>query len=259
MKYILDFNKFDLKADFHKEMKETFDFPEYYGNNLDALWDLLIENRELEIDVLNRNSIITNLGDYGRSIVRLFEDLNDREGYKINFFNSSEQYIIKSLEDISPKIDSTAYIAQGAVIVGDVELKENSSVWYNAVIRADYNSIIIGKNSNVQDNAVIHLSHDSKVVIGDNVTIGHTAIVHGATIKDNVIIGMGATILDDVVIGKNTIVGANSLVTKGKVIPENSLVMGSPAKVVRELSEEEIKSITQNAISYVENSKRHRG
>lgn len=259
MKYILDFKKFESREDFHREMKDTFEFPEYYGKNLDALWDLLTENRELEIDVLNKEYIITNLGDYGRSIFKLFEDLNEIDGYDINFFNSSEQYVAKSLGDISPKIDKSAYIAQGAVIVGDVELKENSSVWYNAVIRADYNSIVVGKNSNVQDNAVIHLSHDSKVVVGENVTIGHTAIVHGATIKDNVIIGMGATILDDVVIGENTIVGANSLVTKGKIIPPNSLVMGSPAKVVRELSEEEIKSITENAISYVENSKKHRG
>ena len=148
------------------------------------------------------------------------------------------------------KIAEWVYMADGVRIVGDVEIGEGSSVWYNAVIRGDSDSIIIGENTNVQDNAVLHTSHDHGIKIGDNVTIGHGAIVHGCTVGNNVLIGMGAIILDGVVIEDNCIIGAGALVTQNKVIPEGVLVLGNPGKVVREISEEEKDGIVKNADSY---------
>lgn len=155
-------------------------------------------------------------------------------------------------------IDKTVFIADGARVLGDVEIGKNSSVWFNAVIRADSNSIKIGERSNVQDNAVIHTSRDFGVRIGDNVTIGHGAIVHGCTVKNNVMIGMGAIVLNGAVIEENCIIGAGALVTQGKVIPAGSLVLGNPAKVVRSLTDSEISSITDNAASYVKEAEQYK-
>lgn len=149
------------------------------------------------------------------------------------------------------KIAEWVYIAEGARIVGDVEIGENSSVWYNAVIRGDSNPIVIGENTNVQDNAVLHVSHSHALSIGDNVTIGHGAIVHGCTIGNNVLIGMGAIILDGAVVEDNCMIGAGALVTQNKVIPSGSLCFGNPAKVVRQITEEEKDSILENANEYV--------
>lgn len=156
-------------------------------------------------------------------------------------------------------IDKSVFIADGAKVIGDVEISKNGSVWFNAVIRADSASVKIGECSNVQDNAVIHTSKDFGVQIGDNVTVGHGAIVHGCTVGNNVMIGMGAIVLDGAVIGENTIIGAGALVTQGKVIPSGSLAFGNPAKVVRNLSDEEIRSITNNAIAYVNKANNYKG
>ena len=155
-------------------------------------------------------------------------------------------------------IDKSVFIADGAKVIGDVEICKNGSVWFNAVIRADLGSVQIGENSNVQDNAVVHTSKDFGVQIGDNVTIGHSAIVHGCTVGNNVLIGMGAIVLDGAVIEDNCIIGAGTLVTHGKVIPTGSLAFGNPAKVVRQLTDDEIRSITDNAISYAENAKNYK-
>ena len=148
-------------------------------------------------------------------------------------------------------INKTVFIADGAKVIGNVEIGANSSVWFNAVIRADSDNVKIGENSNVQDNSVIHTSEGFGVQIGDNVTIGHGAIVHGCTVENNVMIGMGAIVLNGAVIGENSIIGAGTLVTQGKIIPARSLAFGNPVKVVRELTDDEIKSITDNANSYV--------
>lgn len=149
------------------------------------------------------------------------------------------------------------YIAEGAKIIGDVTIGEDSSVWYNAVIRGDSNSIVIGENTNVQDNAVLHTSHSHALTIGDNVTIGHGAIVHGCTIGNNVLVGMGAIVLDGAVIEDNCIIGAGALVTQNKVMSEGSLVLGNPAKVVREITEEEKKAILENADEYSSEAQRY--
>lgn len=154
------------------------------------------------------------------------------------------------------KIADSVFVAQGAIVVGDVTIEENSSVWFNAVIRADNGPIRIGKNTNIQDNCVLHISEGGSMDIGDNVTVGHSAIVHGATVKSNTLIGMGSIILDDAVIGENCIVGANALVTSRTIIPDNSLVLGSPAKVVKQLTQEQIDSIAYSAQEYIETAKR---
>ena len=156
------------------------------------------------------------------------------------------------------KIDKSVFIAEGAKVIGNVTIKEESSVWFNAVIRGDSSTIEIGKRSNVQDNAVIHTSRNSKVVVGDNVTIGHGAIVHGCSIGNNVLIGMGAIVLDNAVIGDNCIIGAGALITQNKVIPEGSLVYGNPMKIVRTITQEEIEHIIWNANDYVSEANKYK-
>ena len=130
-------------------------------------------------------------------------------------------------------IGQNVYIARGAVVVGDVTIGDHSSVWYNAVLRGDINRIVVGHHTNIQDNAVLHLADDYPCVVGDYVTVGHSAIVHACTVGDEVLIGMGATILDGAVIGEQSLIGANALVTQSSQIPSGSLVLGSPARVVR--------------------------
>ena len=152
-------------------------------------------------------------------------------------------------------IKESVFLAAGAQIVGDVQIGENSSIWYNAVLRGDTNPIVIGENTNVQDNAVLHVNRRRGLFVGDNVTIGHGAIVHGCTVGDNVLIGMGSIILDDVEIGNHCIIGAGALVTANKVIPEGSLVYGNPARIIRGLTEEEKESISVSARNYYDMSK----
>jgi carbonic anhydrase/acetyltransferase-like protein (isoleucine patch superfamily) len=129
-----------------------------------------------------------------------------------------------------PRLGAGTYIATGAVVIGDVTLGDFSSVWYNAVVRGDINRIVVGKYTNIQDNAVLHLADEFPCVVGDHVTIGHTAIVHACTVGDETLIGMGAVVLDGAVIGRQCLVGAKALVTQNTRIPDGSLVMGAPAK-----------------------------
>ena len=143
------------------------------------------------------------------------------------------------------------FIAQGAVLCGDVTLGNNVSIWYNAVIRGDMAPITIGDNSNVQECSVLHVSENIPLTIGQGVTVGHGAILHSCEIGDNSLIGMGAIILDNAKIGKNCIIAAGALVTGGTEIPDGSLVMGSPGKVRREMAEEEIEGNRKNALEYV--------
>ncbi len=157
--------------------------------------------------------------------------------------------------DYSPSIDSSAFIAASADVIGRVSVGKESSIWYGAVARGDINEITIGDYSNIQDNAVLHLADNYGCHIGNWVTVGHSAIVHAATIKDEVLIGMGAIILDGSVIGERSIIGAGALVTGGTVIPPGSLVLGSPAKVVKQLSEEEQNGIKPWAEKYVKQSR----
>ena len=157
-----------------------------------------------------------------------------------------------------PTIHSSAWVVPGATVLGDVVLEEESSVWYGAVLRGDINRIIIGPRSNVQDNAVIHVDTGFPTILGELVTVGHTAVVHACKIDNEVLVGMGSIILDDVEVGARSIIGANALVTMGMKIPPGSLVLGSPAKIRRELTLDEQKDIARWACSYVETSKQYR-
>jgi len=159
--------------------------------------------------------------------------------------------------DANPSIHETAFIAPGAVLVGDVTLEEEASVWFNAVLRADINRIRIGPRSNVQDGAVIHLADEFPTLIGEYVTCGHRAILHACTVDNEVLVGMGATLLDGVEVGARSIIGAHALVTMHTIIPPGSLVLGAPAKVVRRLDEEEQLSIKSWAARYVELSREY--
>ena len=150
------------------------------------------------------------------------------------------------------------WVAPNAVVIGDVSLKKNASVWFGSVLRGDNDPIILGENSNIQDNSVCHTDDGMPLIIGDNVTVGHKVILHSCTVGDNSLIGMGSTVLNKAKIGNNCLVGANSLVTEGKEFPDNSLIVGSPAKVKRELTDMEKKIIELSALHYVENMKRYR-
>lgn len=166
--------------------------------------------------------------------------------------------MIVKLNDIKPKVSENAFVAENAVIIGDVELSENVSIWFGAVLRGDIEKITIGKNSNVQDNSTIHTDYGIPCVVGENVTVGHNVILHSCSIGDNVIVGMGSTILNGAKIAKNCLIGANSLVTHKIQFEEGSLILGNPAKVVRKLTDKEIEHIQENANHYVENSKRYK-
>ena len=166
--------------------------------------------------------------------------------------------MIIEYEGIKPEVHETCFVADSAEVIGRVTLGENTSIWYGCVLRGDENVIKIGKNTNIQDGTVIHISKDYSTEIGDYVTVGHKAIVHACKIGDNVLVGMGAIILDGVEIEDNVLIGAGSIVTPGKIIPAGSLVLGSPAKVVRKLSEEEIEQLKQSALDYCTYAEKHK-
>lgn len=156
-----------------------------------------------------------------------------------------------------PNIHPTAFIAPTAVIIGEVEVHEEASVWYGCVLRGDLEPIVVGKRSNVQDNSVLHTGYQEPTVIGEGVTIGHTAIVHGCTIEDGCLVGMGAKILNRAIVRRDAIIGAGALVAEGKEIPARSLAVGVPAKVVRELTDKDVEGSHWNTEKYVKNGKRH--
>ena len=170
--------------------------------------------------------------------------------------NLSEQ--LQRHLDAPSRIHPTAFIAPGADVIGDVTLEEESSVWFQSVLRGDINRIVIGPRSNVQDGSVVHLADDYGAYVGELVTVGHKAILHACTIADEVLVGMGAIVLDGAEIGARSIIGAGALVTGGKKIPPGSLVLGSPAKVVRTLTLEEQADIKVWAEKYVALSKQYR-
>ncbi|MCF7933880.1 MAG: gamma carbonic anhydrase family protein [Spirochaetia bacterium] len=149
-----------------------------------------------------------------------------------------------------PLIAESALIFESADIVADVTIGEDCSVWSNATVRGDMAPVMIGNGSNIQDNAVVHVNTDMPTHIGRNVTIAHSAIIHGCTVNDNCLIGMGAILLNEAVIQEDSIVGAGSLVTARKSFPPRSLIMGSPAKAVRQLTDEEVEGIRENALHY---------
>lgn len=166
--------------------------------------------------------------------------------------------MIRRFKEKSPRVHETAFVADTAMVIGDVVIEEGVSIWYGTVVRGDTDLISIGKGTNIQDNSVLHSDKDLPTIIGEGVTVGHKAIVHACTIGDNTLIGMGSTILDGAVIGSNVLVGAGSLVTPGKKIPDGTLVKGAPAQVVRALTELEIEGLKRSAAHYTELGKEHK-
>ncbi len=165
---------------------------------------------------------------------------------------------VYQLDGVVPQIAPSAWIADSAQVIGNVQLGENASVWFGVVVRGDTETISIGANTNVQDGSVLHADIGQPLLIAANVTVGHKVVLHGCSIGEGTLIGMGAIVLNGARIGKNCLIGAGALVTEGKVIPDGSLVVGSPARVVRELSGPQIAAMGMNAAHYVENASRFR-
>ena len=164
---------------------------------------------------------------------------------------------VYQLDDDVPDLHASAWVADSAQVMGKVSLAENASVWYGVVIRADNDRISIGRNSNVQDNSVLHTDHGMPLSVGDNVTIGHQVMLHGCTIGDGSLVGIQSIILNGARIGRNSIVGAGAVVTEGKEFPDGVLIIGAPAKVVRALTPGQIERLQHSARHYVAQQQRH--
>ncbi len=164
---------------------------------------------------------------------------------------------IYQLDDVTPDVHPSAWVADSAQVMGRVSLAENASVWYGAVLRGDNDSISVGRNSNVQDGSVLHTDHGSPLVIGEDVTIGHQVMLHGCTVGDCTLVGIGSVVMNGARIGRHCIVGAGALITEGKQFPDGVLIVGSPAKVVRELTVEQIARLQASATHYVAQQQRH--
>lgn len=166
--------------------------------------------------------------------------------------------MILPYKDVVPTIGEGVFIEDSAKVIGDVHLGDLSSIWFNAVVRGDVHYIRIGSKTNVQDNSVLHVTHDTHpLIIGSNVTIGHNVTLHGCTVEDNCLIGMGSIVLDGAVIGEGSLIGAGALVSQGMIIPPRSLVVGLPAKVKRQLSDEECSGLKESADNYVAYAKNY--
>lgn len=162
------------------------------------------------------------------------------------------------LEGNQVRTEGEVFIASTAIVIGKVLMKHQSSVWWGAVLRGDYELITLGERSNIQDNCIVHMDEDYPVTIGDRVTVGHKVVLHGCTVGNNSLIGINSVVMNGVQIGNNCLIGSNTLITEDKVIPDGSLVLGSPGKIVRELTPEEIEANTDFSDRYVRNSARYR-
>ncbi|AWT11872.1 gamma carbonic anhydrase family protein [Stutzerimonas frequens] len=165
---------------------------------------------------------------------------------------------IYQLEQHAPEIHPSAFIFEEATVIGQVTLREEASVWAHAVLRGDNEQIRVGAGSNIQENAVLHTDHGYPLVVGDHVTVGHQAMLHGCKIGDGSLIGIQAVVLNGAVIGRNCVVGAGAIVTEGKVFPDNSLILGAPAKLVRELGEEDLQRFGGHAEGYARLAERYK-
>ncbi|QDF97493.1 gamma carbonic anhydrase family protein [Azoarcus sp. DD4] len=164
---------------------------------------------------------------------------------------------IYALRERRPRFGEGCWVAHNATVIGLVEAGRNVNIWYNAVIRGDNDPIVIGDNTNIQDGSILHNDEGIPLTIGSDVTIGHMVMLHGCTVGDGTLIGINAVVLNNAVIGKHCIIGANALIPEGKVIPDRSLVVGSPGRVIRELTDAEIADIKRNAQHYVDNARQY--
>ncbi len=165
---------------------------------------------------------------------------------------------IYQLDELTPNIHPSAYVADSAQVMGNVVLAEDASVWFGAVIRGDTETITVGAGSNIQDQSVLHADVGFPLVIGERVTVGHQVMLHGCTIGDESLIGIGAVVLNGAKIGRHCLVGAGALVTEGKEFPDGSMILGSPAKAVRQLTPEQIEGLRHSAQHYIDNARRYR-
>jgi len=165
---------------------------------------------------------------------------------------------IYELDGVAPRVAASAWVADNAQVMGDVEIGENASVWFGTTVRGDTDTITIGAGSNIQDGSVLHADDGVPLVVGANVTVGHQVMLHGCTIGDGSLIGIGAIVLNGAKIGKHCLVGAGALVTEGKEFPDGSMILGSPARVVKTLSPEQIEGLRQSALHYQQNAERFR-
>ncbi|MGN1412873.1 MAG: gamma carbonic anhydrase family protein [Anaerovoracaceae bacterium] len=165
--------------------------------------------------------------------------------------------MIKPYKNNLPQVAEQVYIAENASVIGNVTLERRASVWFGTVIRGDNAAITIGEDTNIQDNSTLHCAPGMPLRVGDRVTVGHNVVLHSCTVEDDCLIGMGAVIMNHAVIGKNSIVGAGALVTEGKEFPENSLIVGSPAKVKRQLTEADLAAIRESAEEYLQLAKEY--
>ena len=163
---------------------------------------------------------------------------------------------VYALDDVAPQIAETAWVAGSAQVMGDVTVGADASIWFGTVVRGDTSSITIGDGTNVQDASVLHADHGMPLVIGRHVTVGHQVMLHGCTIGDESLIGIGAIVLNGAKIGKNCLVGAGALVTEGKEFPDGSMILGSPARVVKQLTPEQMQGLRQSAQHYMDNARR---
>ncbi|NIC40598.1 gamma carbonic anhydrase family protein [Aquabacterium sp. A08] len=161
------------------------------------------------------------------------------------------------LDDLTPEVHASAFVADSAQVMGRVTLAEDSSVWFGAVLRGDTETIAVGRRTNIQDASVLHADVGFPLTLGDDVTVGHQVMLHGCTVGDGSLIGIGAVVLNGAKIGKHCLVGARALVTEGKEFPDGSMILGSPAKVVRQLTPEQIEGLRRSAQHYVDNARRY--
>lgn len=165
---------------------------------------------------------------------------------------------IYELDGVAPQLAASAWVADSAQVIGQVTLAAEASIWFGSVVRGDTDSITIGAGSNIQDTCVLHADAGQPLVVGERVTVGHQVTLHGCTIGDESLIGIGAVVLNGARIGKNCLVGAGSLVTEGKEFPDGSMIMGSPAKLVRPLTPEQVEGLRRSAAHYIDNARRFR-
>ena len=171
---------------------------------------------------------------------------------------SQQTMAIYQLDDLTPNVHPSAWVADSAQVMGSVTLAQDTSVWFGVLIRGDTSTISVGKGSNIQDNSVLHADIGMPLVIGEGVTVGHQVMLHGCTVGNNSLIGIGAIVLNGVKIGNNCLVGAGALVTEGKEFPDGSMIIGSPAKAVRMLSPEQIEGLKMSARHYIDNASRYK-
>jgi len=164
---------------------------------------------------------------------------------------------VYQLDTLTPRLAETAWVADSAQVIGNVELAEGASIWFGAILRGDNETLYIGRNSNVQDGSMLHADPGFPLTLGENVTVGHHVMLHGCTVGDGSLIGIKTVVLNGAKIGKNCLVGAGSLITEGKEFPDGSMIMGAPAKVVRPLTPEQIAGLSRAATHYVDNAKRY--